>query len=248
MEFIQKNNYALFLADYQTFEINNWNNTLANYGSNYNFLGLGPIKANIKGLLINEQNSLCCYCLKRLENNDPSSIEHLFPHNPQLHNIFASYALNCIPKASFNYTLRQIPNATLDNLPHDISYYNLLACCIRCNNSRDTKEIRPFVFQSTISADFFYDIEGNIFSPSYSPEIAEIGLADRFYVRYRKIWKQIKHDLGTAPLPTNKKKLIKIVKEKVAKIYLTDRDFFYLEMLNNDLRVIETIKYSYFFR
>jgi len=248
MEFIQKNNYSLFLADYQRFEVNKWNSVLTNYGLNYNYLGLGPTKVNIKELLIDEQNYLCCYCLKRLEKNDTSSIEHLFPHNPQPHNIFANYVLNCIPKSSFNYALRQIPTATLDNLPHDISYYNLLACCKKCNNSRDTKEIRPFVFQPTVSNDFSYDIEGNIFSAVYSPEIATIGLADRFYVRYRKIWKQIKQDLGTAPLPTDDKKLIKIVKEKAAKIYVKDRDLFYLQMLNNDLHVMETIKYSYFFR
>jgi len=248
MEFIQKSNYALFLADYQTFEVNTWNNTLTNYGLNYNYQSLGHIKANIRELLIDEQNYLCCYCLKRLEKDDTSSIEHLFPHNPQPHNIFANYALNCIEKSSFDYAIRQIPTQTLDNLPHDISYYNLLACCKKCNNSRDTNEIRPFVFQPTISGDFSYDIEGNIFSALYSPEIAAIGLADKFYIRYRKIWKQIKQDLGTSPLPVNDKKLKKIIKEKAAKIFTKDPDYFYLEMMSNELYVLEAIKYRYFFK
>lgn len=246
MEFINKNNQTIFYPFYIRFENNKWNNSSSNYG-NYNYDGFfkNNIKNSVKSLLIDEQNSLCCYCMKHLEKNDSSTIEHLYPNNPQIHNIFTNYHLSCTEKINFNFGVRQFPNTILDNLPHDISYYNLLACCLKCNNTRDTKEIRPFIFVSDIKTKFLYNDEGNIYSNEYEDEIIKIGLADSYYVQYRHLWKHIAKTESNS-IFANDKKLKKIVVKAALALHIKTNSIFYIDFVKNGLKVKEAIDYKYF--
>lgn len=246
MEFINKNNQTIFYPHYITFEMNKWNIISNTYG-NYSYNGFSTaFKNTIKCLLINEQNNLCCYCLKELECNDSSTIEHLYPHNPQAHNIFTNYHLTCTEKINFNLGVRQIPDALLVNLPHDISYYNLLACCKECNNTRDTKEIRPFIFDIDVKKKFLYDDEGDIYSPDYEDEIIKIGLATDYYLNYRRLWRHIAKTESVS-IFTNANKLKKIVIKAALELHLKTKSIFYIDFLKNGLKVKEAIHYKYFF-
>ncbi|MDM1413274.1 hypothetical protein [Myroides odoratimimus] len=246
MEFIDKTGQANFHPHYIVFESHKWNAVKDHYGK-YNFDGFSTtFKNTIKGLLIGEQNDLCCYCMKELEINDSSSIEHLYPNNPQPHNVFLSYSLMCIQKSQFSFGIRQIPTNNLDNLPHDISYYNLLACCTKCNNKRDNKEIRPFVFDINVNNEFSYDDEGNIFSLKYQDEITKIDLANDYYVNYRRLWKYIAKTNKT-PLPSNINALKRVIIKASLGLYLNTKSVFYADFLKNGVKVNEAIKYIYFF-
>lgn len=246
MEFINKTNQGIFYPHYITFEYNKWNATTNNYGL-YNYSGFSTaFKNTIKGLLIDEQNNLCCYCMKELEKNDSSSIEHLYPNNPQPHNIFINYGITCIEKRLFNLNSKQIPIATLINLPHDISYYNLLACCKKCNKTRDTKEIKPFIFDSNVKNEFAYNYTGSIFSLKYQDEITKIDLANDFYVNYRRLWKHIAKT-NTILIFSNSSKLKDIVKKAALALYIETKSIFYIDFMNNGLKVKEAINYKYFF-
>lgn len=247
MEFINKTNQNIFHPHYILFENNKWNAITNNY-EKYNYNGFSSaFKKTIKGHLITEQNNLCCYCMKHIEVNDSiSTIEHLYPNNPQPHNIFVNYGLTSIEKKNFNLTTRQIPTALLDNLPHDVSYYNLLACCEKCNNTRDTKEIRPFVFDNNVNNEFAYNATGSIFSLKYQDEITKIDLANDYYVNYRRLWKHIAKT-NTISIFSNPNKLKDIVKRSALALHLETKSVFYADFMLNGIKVNEAILYKYFF-
>jgi hypothetical protein len=134
----------------------------------------------------------------------------------------------------------------LDNLPHDVSYYNLLACCELCNNTRDTKEIRPFVFDTNVKNEFSYNEKGYIYSPLYQNEVFQIGLANDFYVNYRRLWKHIAKT-NTISIFSNATKLKDIVKRSALALHLETKSVFYADFMLNGIKVNEAILYKYFF-
>lgn len=241
MEFINKCNQVLFSPHYLRFENLRWNVRLTKYHK-YDYKNFSIIKSDIRDLLIDEQQEKCCYCLKVLEKNSSTTLEHIYPRNPISGTIFTSYAITCIDFRTFDYSIQNIPNARLDNLPHDLSYYNLLACCEKCNKERGNKNILPFIFDSAVKTKFLYNDQGNIFSHQYLNEIVSIGLADDYYRKNRKIWRIMKNSFGH--LPVDLKTEIRTI---ASMLYLTDPDPYYLTVVNNDDIVNDTMKYKYFF-
>ncbi|MFV0152931.1 hypothetical protein OBJ97_06840 [Empedobacter falsenii] len=184
--------------------------------------------------------------MKHLEKNDSTTIEHLYPQKPQPYNSFTNYSITCIEKTTFNYLNRNLPNSNLDNLPHDISYYNLLACCKNCNHTRGTKELKPFVFDNAVKTKFHYNINGNIYSNEYADEISNIGLASERYVNFRRLWKYIasKHPNIVS---FDYRSLEKIIKTSALEMYNTTKSLFYIEFTMNGLLVKEAFQYRYFY-
>jgi len=243
MEYINKCNQALFIPYYLHFENLRWKTSQSSY-QKYDYKNFSPIKSNIRDLLIDEQQDKCCYCLKALAKNSSTTLEHLYPRNPISGTIFNTYVITCIDSRTFDYSIQNIPNAQLDNLPHDISYYNLLACCEKCNKERGNKNILPFIFDSAIKTKFLYNDQGNIFSQQYFSEIVSIGLADDYYKRNRKIWRIIKNNFSHNNFPVDLKTEIRTI---ASALYLAENDPYYLSIVNNDDIVNDTIKYKYFF-
>ncbi|MCP2025517.1 5-methylcytosine-specific restriction endonuclease McrA [Flavobacterium sp. HSC-32F16] len=248
MEYINKINSSGLLAFFSTFESNKWSSVTPNY-NNYNYNFTSNEKSDIKRVLLLEQNNLCCYCMKKL-NLDEATIEHLYPQNPSLVNIFNNYGLTgkCVEKLLFDYNVRAIPNAGLTNLPHDISYYNLLACCSKCNNFRGSKEIKPFVFDLNVNNDFNYNDSGNIYSSIYFSDIAAIGLAFQYYIDYRKLWRYIKNNNKYSVTNlSSRSDLIKAIKFASLSLHnKNDKNFFFIELSTNGLLQLEALKYIYF--
>lgn len=246
MEFINKCNQVLFFPHYLSFENLKWNVIITRY-VDYTYSKFSPTKQIIRDLLIDEQKEKCCYCLKILEKNNSTTLEHIYPQNPTASSSLAAYSILCIDNRSFDYTIKNIPNANLDNLPHDISYYNLLACCSRCNTERGNKDIIPFIFDPTVKSKFLYNDEGNVFSVQYFNEIVSIGLANDYYKRNRKIWRKLKLNVIGCTLPTNSIQLKTEIRTIAAELYLADNDPYYLDIINNEDFVSDTLKYKYFF-
>lgn len=247
MEFIAKLNSEKCFPHYLLFETKSWNITELRYFG-YNFDGFSLIKSDIRDILIQEQNKLCCYCQKELKFDSTTTFEHIIPQNPKDGFDFLAYNIPCIDANIFSRNSRTIPNYQLDNLPHDISYYNILGCCRKCNSQRGNDDVTPFVFDKDVKQKIHYDDDGNIFSSEYFKEVAIIGLASDYYLKNRKIWKQLKLEFGGKKLPLNNDELIKKIKLIGAGFYNDDKDLFYLNLLSDESAVHDVLMYNYFYK
>lgn len=162
----------------------------------YDELKKNKYKNRFISLLIDEQQNLCCYCMKQLD-LIATTLEHIIPHNIN-HQEFAKYltniilARNVIHKDSFVRTTKQIPP---EFYPHDISYHNLIASCdsnANCNHYRKNKFISCFFYDTDIQTKVEYDDEGIAYSEEYYDDLATTGISTSNELKmYRKIWKAI---------------------------------------------------------
>ena len=145
--------------------------------------------------LAEEQNSLCCYCMKLLEEHKEMTLEHFIPQNctPTDFDLYVhpNFAENVIHKSKFNQTRKDIPP---QKYPHDISYHNLLLSCndnTHCNLRRGSRYIQPLVFDADIKKCVSYDKAGIAYSDKYFDEITQLNLSVETLKLYRKIWFKI---------------------------------------------------------
>lgn len=247
MEFINKSNQETFLPIFTDFEDRSWNVDDNQYhGYSYDNSPKDDIKTN----LINEQNSLCCYCMAKLEDERTTTLEHVFPQKPIAIDHVENYNINCINSILFDRVTRNQPNPQLTNLPHDISYYNLIASCnspSSCNSARGNKPIIPFFFELNVKNEFQYGVNGDIFSANYSEEITTLGLADPDLVKYRKLWRYIESKnivLDFNNVDALKNQVISLALE----IGIDENDvFFSLFSEVNEVKVQKALKYKYFY-
>lgn len=247
MEFINKSNQATFLPIFTDFEDRSWNvddNQYHGYGYD------NSPKDDIKTNLINEQNSLCCYCMAKLEDDRTTTLEHVFPQKPIAIDQVENYNIKCINSILFDRVTRNQPNPQLTNLPHDISYYNLIASCnspSSCNSARGNKPIFPFFFELNVKNEFQYGVNGDIFSANYSEEITTLGLADPDLVKYRKLWRYIESKkivLDFNDVDALKNEVI----SQALEIGIDENDvFFSLFTEENEVKVQKALKYKYFY-
>jgi hypothetical protein len=174
---------------------NCWSNSEALYfGADYDGLSKPQYRGNILKLILDEQQNLCCYCMKNIVNSS-STIEHLIPigiNKREFETYLVTHELkdNVIHKEAFDRTLNSIP----PNLyPHDIAYHNLLGSCnsnIHCNNFRGNNTITPLIFDKQIANYVEYDNAGNAFSENYEDDLNTLGLTkSNSPLRFiRKIW------------------------------------------------------------
>lgn len=246
MEFISKNNQANILPIYTNFEKEAWNEEDQKYHG-YEYNGLPK---DVKIYLIDEQNDLCCYCLVKLENNSSTTLEHVFPQKPGTTDLLANYNVKCIDSRVFDYKTRNIPIRELTNLPHDISYYNLIASCNSknsCNNIRGNAIIRPFFFDSDIKNQFSYNDDGEIFSEKYETEISILGLSNTELIKYRKLWKYIKRK-NTPLLFASFDELKTQIKIEALELGINEDDSFFEGFIEeNEQKLLKAIKYKYFY-
>lgn len=239
MEFIDKNNYNQLSQQYTNFENGAWNEKETTYhGYCYDNL---DFKGDIKIVLSSEQDNKCCYCMGDIDHNN-TTLEHIYPQRPSSEDNLQNYGVTCIDTQNFDYNNRQIPNNTGTNLPHDISYYNLVASCNStnsCNNKRGNQPIKPLFFDKDISSKIQYDENGNIMSMEYEKEIKILGLANSDLIKIRKLWY---HCSQKFPQGYNKDDI------KSVAFQIANRDKFYLSIARNDKHNLEkTLRYSYFF-
>lgn len=246
MEFIDKSNQGVFLPIYSNFENDAWNEDDYKYhGYDYDHL-----PKEVKENLIIEQNSLCCYCMVQLENDRTTTLEHVFPQNPKGIDKPSNYNIECIDCREFDKVIRQEPNVELTNLPHDISYYNLIASCnshSSCNNARGNAAITPFFFENNVKTEFAYNTNGEIFSSRFSNEISILGLSDPDLIRYRKLWRSLKIKNITISFHDDDE-LKKELTIHALQIGIEEDDiFFQLFIEESEIKLQKAIKYKYFY-
>lgn len=158
-----------------------WNIDTYN-GADYDALKKPKYKGRITNLLLTEQASNCCYCMKEIE-LPKTTIEHIIPQEVRIAD-FAEYLVvnelinNVIHKETFDKNSRIIPPS---KYPHDIAYHNLIASCdsnLHCNNYRSNKNIKPLVFNPKIYEIVKYDKAGNIDCDQYEEDFNKIGLSN----------------------------------------------------------------------
>lgn len=215
-----------------------WNGETNRYdGADYDGLKKPKYKNQFTQILLNEQNNLCCYCMKALE-FAKTTLEHIIPQEVSVTN-FSKYVVvdglvidefinHVIHKDVFDRNTCTIPPVLY---PHDIAYHNLVASCNSnksCNHYRSDKFIKPLMYDADIENKVEYDKEGIAFSAEhdYGEELAAIGISTNHELKmYRKIWKE---------LATEKESPDEVTDEDIELVVLTlENDEKHPNMLNN---------------
>ena len=172
--------------------------------ANYETLSRDPYRSRFKDLLLREQKSFCCYCMKTLQNDHTTTIEHLIPQNASK-NDFQRYQHEnftyVIHSADFDPHTHQ---PTRERYPHDIAYHNLIASCdskVHCNNKRKDAHIAPLVYDPEIHSKIEYDRGGRAFSAveKYNESLNTLGLSANTLKMYRRIWAELAKNPAIAP-------------------------------------------------
>lgn len=159
-----------------------WSKDEACYkGCDYGGLSKKEYRDEVLTLMMNEQEDLCCYCMKNLK-DQKTTLEHIIPHHlkeaefddylvtPELIN-------NVVHLERFDRNNKIIPP---DKYPHDISYHNLIVSCdskIHCNNFRRDAKIFPLIYNANIEKIIEYDRAGNISGDQYEDDLDALGLS-----------------------------------------------------------------------
>lgn len=148
-------------------------------------------KADLERLLIEEQDGLCCYCMRRIRMQSEGrhkknvTLEHVIPHKikqdewDQYKTQYRKIAL--LSDKNLVVCIRgEIADNTkkfgMPPYPHFLAYDNLVASCNGltldrlgntvphhcCNNKREDQYVEPLYFHKDISKKLSYDYRGHI--------------------------------------------------------------------------------------
>ncbi len=98
------------------------NNHYSNIG--YNDSEFQPTKQNLKSILINEQNQLCCYCMRKLAKDSTTTLEHIIPRATTTLVDFNNYTHISILHQ--NVVLQSVFETATMPQPHHLSRIKLL--------------------------------------------------------------------------------------------------------------------------
>ena len=170
------------------------NNSYLN--ADYSTLSKEPFRTNFKRVLLEEQQEMCCYCMKKLDNNHSTTLEHIIPHHASQEDfntyIHTNFQNNVIHLNNFDRGLKDIPP---HRYPHDIAYHNLIASCdsnTHCNHGRGNKPINPLIYDSMINTKMEYDGQGYVYSDEYLDDLEALKISvDSNLILYRWIWAEL---------------------------------------------------------
>lgn len=158
-------------------------------GANYDQLP----KPSLRQFLLVEQKNLCCYCMKSLNDDHTTTLEHIAPHNCNKTE-FDKYTIPVIVQNVIHQSLfiRTAQFVAPGLYPHDIAYHNLIVSCnskSHCNNYRGDRFINCFFYDNLIVEKLEYDQEGNVFSSHYLDDLEIVGISiNPLLILLRKIW------------------------------------------------------------
>lgn len=216
--------------------------------ANYDTLSKPNFRLPFVDELLQEQNSYCCYCMKLLENNHKTTLEHIIPQKADIVE-FSKYndpilTINVIHKESFDKNSNIIPPV---RYPHDIAYHNLVASCdskSNCNNFRKNSLIVPFFYDINIENKIEYDSEGNAFSLDYIDYFALTGISTSAeLIIFRKIWYELSKLRNTTDDVTDDDILVVVASMVLEKKFERKLNDFW----GNPSKRPELLKYKWFF-
>ena len=235
MQYIDKNTHiTLGNAIIHRLLENNWNKAESNYTNIDYTNGLCDNRqtyyTELCHVLLENQNNLCCYCMKELE-SIMTTLEHIIPHRVSTGDFPKYLTVNnlknhVIHKDNFDKNIYIIPPP---KYPHDIAYHNLVASCnsnTSCNHFRSDKFIFPLMYDAEIENMVQYNEEGIAFNEVYLDELEKTGISTNQELKmYRKIWKE---------LATQKDTPEEVTDDDIELVVLTlDGDKKYQKMLTN---------------
>lgn len=142
-------------------------------------------------VLMREQNSLCCYCMRRIK-ADEVSVEHLVPESAdnlsdefEFYGSMAPYLKSFVITGSeFDSIAADVDIDTHTRMPHLIAHGNLFSACssqkpgCSCNNKRGNKRIIPFMLMEDAEKFISYDEEGKMILLHEDNKMAEATLVN----------------------------------------------------------------------
>lgn len=174
--------------------------------SNLDYPGFRPIE--MKKVLLEEQNNYCCYCMKLLDNNSETTMEHIIPRSVADQIEMDKYFL--YPVLSDNIMLHEVFRASTVKLvmpkyPHHLAYYNLVASCKGtiiseianpndrtskfCNGFRGDNYIIPMFYDENVAEKIFYTRGGMVIPiDEWEITVENINLNDNTLEKIRHIW------------------------------------------------------------
>jgi hypothetical protein len=168
------------------------------HAANYATFSKPEFRNSFVDVLLDEQKNLCCYCMKELQNDHKTTLEHIIPQNIKNTSQFNEYLTfkelgdNVINKIDFDQKNKVIPPL---KYPHDLSFHNLIASCdskANCNNKRKDEYIKPLIYDRDIQFKVEYDRKGQAFSLDYFDELETLGVStNKNLILFRWIWAEI---------------------------------------------------------
>lgn len=166
--------------------------------SSYCGIAYKQLPKSIRLLITKSQDSLCCYCLKALDDSG-LTLEHVIPEslnagNQSEFDRYGSYipklATHVIPGDQFRQSRakRETPP-----YPHDIAWYNLLASCNHpdhCNHKRQNLFIIPIPLDPTLAEAISYFKDGICFSGNMelTDTLKVLNLNQSMLKKIRSVW------------------------------------------------------------
>lgn len=190
MQFIDKQNVdneRVGNSIVNEFMLEQWDDDSQRY-INLKYQHFGEYKERMVALLRLEQSGLCCYCMRKLSDQN-TTIEHVIPNKfkpkPNFPDELHLYMQCGYLRDNVTIWSEQDFNRihTTPPFPHFIAYYNLVASCNGslsdnngatlerhqcCNNRRESDFVIPLFFISDISVRISYSREGEV---QYDEEI-----------------------------------------------------------------------------
>ena len=127
----------------------------------------------INEVLIQEQDGLCCYCMRRLSECKKMTIEHVMPNHAVDKTELDKYRTRATELDGLPHSedFKSLSPITYPPHPHSIAYQNLLLSCDGnlfnenptpqcCNLKRKHTFLPPFVLYSNIIQTFIYTADG----------------------------------------------------------------------------------------
>ena len=168
-------------SSYDGFSNKKYKTTAIPQGSQYN---------GWLGLLLQEQECRCCYCMRELT-ADEVSVEHLLPESFEGLDETEEYEFYCDKASSIRDNVMtgnefdklvsegQIVVDSLVKMPHLIAHSNLFPACktqcdgCSCNSNRGNKRILPLMLMEDVDSWMYYDENGELFLTYKETKIAK---------------------------------------------------------------------------
>ncbi len=214
--------------------------------ANYGTLSKPKYRKPFVEILLQEQKYVCCYCMKLLENDHHTTLEHIAPHHCTAaeFNKYTTVEItqHVIHTTGFNYSYHLV---SPPKYPHDIAYHNLLACCKQCNNTRDITFIQEFVYDPNVTTEIEYDEQGIAFSFKYNDELRIVGISTNpDLVLFRNLWAFFAKTKANAAEVTNEDIDTKILEM----VGMTGDEKLLENMFGNPSKKDDLLKYKWFFK
>ncbi|MGM9820378.1 MAG: hypothetical protein ACI3Z9_06205 [Candidatus Onthomorpha sp.] len=165
----------------------------------------------INNVLLPEQQSCCCYCMRKLDVSS-ATIEHIIPQSIPKGNQMQAYfhlEFKGLNAKNICHTEDYVKGKSEGGqYPHEVAYHNFAIACKKCNNTRGNYDIVPMFLFPDIEQNVTYDTNtGEITwvddpaikedTPTQRPTVEKIGLNSPSLKAIRAVWfYSSKHELS----------------------------------------------------